>query len=1076
MVRCPNCRITGKPVADGIPEPSDHHPSSEEPALALGLADLDDASELLSMLADAPDVMASSPPPPQPAFQPARRSPEENRALRPAVNQQRGPVIMRNGQQLRSQSLREIEAVPKSAAPVPVPDPVPVPLRQPAAHVAASTPEQPVSTAETKPREPSLSPPPDRGVSTQPTLQIQCECGAAYRVSQMARPGRKRCRRCGATILVPGRKPQTSTPAAQPLSGLNLQDTIEQSLNLPGPTREDQSERSDRKKMSSRARARLEEQLTVTNPLSETEAQARRKAILEAGQAGHTAASSVIARCVGDEFPFVRQAVATALTELKSTDALSAVLPLLADPDADVVREATKCLRKIGDPRAILPLILLGPVRPEFALQSLDAAVHIGQSHPATLISLAASEDRRVQADAAFALGKIKAPAAIPILTSLLTDSTDSTVRARAADALGRIGDPNCVPTLMRLLQEDDAVLRLAAVIAFQNFSDVRPVQSLLPLLRSTDGTLRRQTVKALAATGDSRCVPEIARLVDDPQLDEATQAEVATALGASEHPAGTAALASLLGSSHDSVILKASASIRKLRLHELAPQIARLTEAANPAVRRHAAETLGELDDPASLTTLCGLVASDSSFEVRAASAKALGRLGDSSALPALENALKDEVAVRCAAVIALGELHDPSAQPALMAMLRDSAAEVRYHATMGLAKIGAKNAQAAIAALLSDPEPLVKNGAQKALELLGVEKAPPTLGGRFRSVAGGVVPDWAASFLPRSPLRAGMLASAVVLVGTLVFLTVSVTAAPRILLRGNVSDIRFSPDGQQLLVTRMRGAAEVWDLASASIVSDVPVSSGSFGAFVGDATQAVLLSNGKAMPWQTGGANQIDEEAAWRICPTMKWAAFPTDGSFGVCLGEASALSWDTKTGEQIAKFAVSPIARCGMNATGTVFVEALEGVLKFGNPRAGQLESREITLPEGAGNVGAVAVSQDGNRVALCMTSQQLVLVQLDTGRTEIIPAQTGRAAAFGPDGTLWFVQSNTLSLLDPKSDEVRSVVLDDLDRIDSLTVSPDGTTVCVGSSENDQVWVLAAATMTTTSVLSPPAPQQ
>lgn len=378
-----------------------------------------------------------------------------------------------------------------------------------------------------------------------------------------------------------------------------------------------------------------------------------------------------------------------------------------------------------------------------------------------------------------------------------------------------------------------------------------------------------------------------------------------------------------------------------------------------------------------------------------------------------------------------------------------------------------------------LAVPIPFVQTRARGAASLPESKSISQNLADQAAAVIGRLVPDWAASFLPRSPATVGMVITILVVAGTAAFLTVSATAAPRIVLRGSISDVRFSPDSSRLLVTRSRGAAEIWNLKTMSIDHDVPVSTGGFGTFTADGQRAVFLMGGDAVAWNPSTQDRLSEASFMRICdPPMRSAAFPSDSSFGVCVGQTTSVAWDLETGQPIAKSKVSPIGRHGMNVDGTMFVESIGTAIRFGDPRTGEMDQFEVPLTEDLGRVRAVAVNPKGNRAALCLTSNRVMIVPLDTKgeKAVVIPARTGRTAIFGPGGQLWLAHSNRVTRLNLQARESKTVDLDDVDIIDRLAVSPDGLTICAGSSECGQVWLIEASTLHIRSVLSPPAASQ
>ena len=80
-----------------------------------------------------------------------------------------------------------------------------------------------------------------------------------------------------------------------------------------------------------------------------------------------------------------------------------------------------------------------------------------------------------------------------------------------------------------------------------------------------------------------------------------------------------------------------------------------------------------------------------DKDSYVRAAAARALGEIGDVSAVPALIETLRDDhMGIRSSAAGALGKIGDVCAVPALIKRLKDEMDAVRCHAAHALSKIG--------------------------------------------------------------------------------------------------------------------------------------------------------------------------------------------------------------------------------------------------------------------------------------------------------------------------------------------------------------------------------------------------
>lgn len=119
-------------------------------------------------------------------------------------------------------------------------------------------------------------------------------------------------------------------------------------------------------------------------------------------------------------------------------------------------------------------------------------------------------------------------------------------------------------------------------------------------------------------------------------------------------------------------------------------------------------------------------LLLSDPDATVRAASGRALGRLGAREAVPDLIKALSDKSAdVRVVAAAALWRLPDPSATPALLTRVHDAEKAVREWAVLALGVIGDPRAVPETVRLLEDPERNVRLAAVRSAGRLGSSAA---------------------------------------------------------------------------------------------------------------------------------------------------------------------------------------------------------------------------------------------------------------------------------------------------------------------------------------------------------------
>lgn len=119
-------------------------------------------------------------------------------------------------------------------------------------------------------------------------------------------------------------------------------------------------------------------------------------------------------------------------------------------------------------------------------------------------------------------------------------------------------------------------------------------------------------------------------------------------------------------------------------------PLLVKALSDSSPAVRRVAAQFLGQLGSPEAILHLLPLLR-DEDTEVRYTVAHALGWIGDSRAVPRLLRSLRDEEPeVRLITVMALGWINDISAAPGLTEALTDTDHNVAQAAAGVLSEMG--------------------------------------------------------------------------------------------------------------------------------------------------------------------------------------------------------------------------------------------------------------------------------------------------------------------------------------------------------------------------------------------------
>jgi HEAT repeat protein len=173
--------------------------------------------------------------------------------------------------------------------------------------------------------------------------------------------------------------------------------------------------------------------------------------------------------------------------------AVEPLIIVLKDESRDVRAGAAEALGKIGDKRAIEPLIQT--LKNENSIGDLEKL-----EDPDRLPFMQAlKETNKNEYDhyydragaVAEALGKIGFPAVVPLIQAL--NDENGYVRAGAAEALGKIGDKRAIEPLIQALRDDNLLrsvrsgVRARAAEALGRIGDKRAVEPLIQVSKNDD-------------------------------------------------------------------------------------------------------------------------------------------------------------------------------------------------------------------------------------------------------------------------------------------------------------------------------------------------------------------------------------------------------------------------------------------------------------------------------------------------------------------------------------------------------------------------------------------------------------
>jgi len=229
---------------------------------------------------------------------------------------------------------------------------------------------------------------------------------------------------------------------------------------------------------------------------------------------------------------FQRPQLFTMLAQVERSTARLSRLVELGTPESQVC--AIEILGALDNAEALLVL--------RRALENPDetvrrrAAVALGQRRDAEsvpeLCRVVESAPELRQA-AAWALGEIRATAAVSVLADLLAASAsvvEAPDRQAAAVALGKIKDVAAVHTLSRALEDRVPSVRESAVEALALIADMSGVPALIQAMGDHERAVATRAVTALGRIGHPSAVPDLCRILSNGGLDLRSRAAAALA------------------------------------------------------------------------------------------------------------------------------------------------------------------------------------------------------------------------------------------------------------------------------------------------------------------------------------------------------------------------------------------------------------------------------------------------------------------------------------------------------------------------------------------------------------------
>jgi HEAT repeat protein len=315
---------------------------------------------------------------------------------------------------------------------------------------------------------------------------------------------------------------------------------------------------------------------------------------------------------------------------------------------------------------------------------------------------------------AAFALGRLREPRALPLLIDLLRyDYTNITDHQQAAAwALGELGDSRAIGPLLNVIRRVDVAD--AAFTALGRIGNSDAVPELLDRLGDIwwySGLA--YAARALGDLADPRAISALTGFLRNAQMSPDVRRAAAAALGRIHDRAVIEPLIEALADHDDQTAQLAADAVG--RINGTLPYLLRALGASDGATRGGACYALGILSDSSATDPLGHVLAADPDPVVRRTAATALGRLGGPEATAALLRSTADPKISDTAAAALAGLSHPPITE--LVALLKEGVPAQRQTVATALGQLAAFDFVGELIDALHDDNPQVRTAAIDAL-----------------------------------------------------------------------------------------------------------------------------------------------------------------------------------------------------------------------------------------------------------------------------------------------------------------------------------------------------------------------
>lgn len=340
-------------------------------------------------------------------------------------------------------------------------------------------------------------------------------------------------------------------------------------------------------------------------------------------------------------------------------------------------RSCSDLLSKLGDSKIapkIVPLVKSD--NPDLKKTAMDLLSNLGGPEATnTMLELLQDKDWWIRKRAVEGISKLKDPITVEPLLQIIRYEKDPQILKTAVETIGKIGDSRCARDLLKLLNEDDMVLRQMAMDALINIGDASLVQDLVGMLVNDDVNVRRSVVEILNNIKDPAAGAALVQSLKDRDW---WVREIATdALSEMKGDNLAKMTMNLLDDPEENVRRSAVEFFNRVHFPEAYDKLVSLLKDPDWWVREKALIAVGKMKRPESIQPILELMNDN---EVKWAVPQALGEIGGKEVVPPLLELLGDHSrSVRIEALKALGQVNDPDTIPYVKGMVKDEDADIR-------------------------------------------------------------------------------------------------------------------------------------------------------------------------------------------------------------------------------------------------------------------------------------------------------------------------------------------------------------------------------------------------------------